>query len=64
VFAIEAGRWGLSIPLGGIGLIGWLAGYLVFGRIRASRTATVTPQIDHQYDIVYEASGEAAHLLA
>lgn len=64
VFAIEASNWGLSIPLGVIGLIGWLAGYLLHGRVKASRTATVTPQIDRQYDVVYEASEQAAHLIA
>ncbi len=63
VFAIEADNWGLSIPLGVIGLIGWLAGYLAYGRVKARRIATVTPLIDHQYDIVYEAAEQAAHLL-
>ncbi len=64
VFAIDADRWGLSIPLGALGLLGWLAGYLTFGRVRARRTAAATPLIDRQYDVVYEASEEAAHLLA
>lgn len=64
IFAIDAERWGLSIPLGAIGLIGWLAGYLAYGRVKASRVAKVTPLIDHQYDVVYEASEQAARLLA
>lgn len=64
VFAIDADQWGLSIPLGAIGLIGWLAGYLAYGRVRARRTGRVTPLIDQRYDIVYETSEQAAHLLA
>ncbi len=65
VFAISGGHddWGLSIPLGAIGLLAWLAGYLTFGRVRARRTAAATPLIDHQYDVVYEACEQAAHLL-
>lgn len=64
IFAIDADRWGLSIPLGVVGLLLWLAGYLVHGRIKARRIATVTPLIDRQYDVVYEAAEQAAHLLA
>ena len=63
VFAIDADNWGLSIPLGTVGLLGWLAGYLSFGWLKSRRTATVVPRIEDQYDIVYEASEQAAHLL-
>lgn len=66
VFAITGSHehWGWSIPLGALGLLAWLAGYLTFGRVRARRTAIATPLIDHQYDVVYEACEQAAHLLA
>ncbi len=64
IFAIDAGRWGVSIPLGAIGLLGWLVGYLAYGRVRTRRSAVVTPLIDHQYDVVYEACEQAANLRA
>lgn len=65
VFAItESDNWGLSIPLGTIGLIAWLVGFLAHGRIRAKKTQQLGPVIDRQYDVVYETSEQAAHLLA
>lgn len=64
VFAIDADRWGVSIPLGMVGLILWLVGYLAHGRVKARRVAKVTPQIDGQYDVIYETSEQAARLLA
>lgn len=65
VFAItESDHWGLSIPLGAIGLLAWLAGFLSYGRVRARKTAQLTPVIDRQYDIVYETAEHAAQLLA
>ncbi|MDQ7991619.1 MAG: hypothetical protein AAGC63_08950 [Propionicimonas sp.] len=64
VFAIEADLWALSIPLGGIGLLGWLAGYLAHGRVKSRKTAQTTPLIEAQYEIVYKASEQASRLLA
>lgn len=65
VWAIsESDSWGLSIPLGAIGLLAWLAGFLSYGRVRAQKTAQLTPVIDRQYDIVYESCEQAAQLLA
>lgn len=64
VFAVQSSNWGLSIPLGVLGLAGWLAGYLAHGWVRTRRTARVAPQIDRQYDIVYESCEQAAHLSA
>lgn len=64
IFAIEANLWLLSIPLGAIGLLGWLAGYLAHGRVKAKKTAQTAPLIDEQYELVYEASEQAARLLA
>ncbi|GAA2182483.1 hypothetical protein GCM10009785_21940 [Brooklawnia cerclae] len=64
VFAIEAGLWVLSIPLGAVGLLGWLAGYLAHGRIKARKTTQTAPLIDEQYEIIYDASEQAARLLA
>lgn len=64
VFAIEADLWPLSIALGVVGLIGWLAGYLTHGRVKANRSAKVNPLIDQQYEIVYTAGEQASHLLS
>ncbi|MBU4337260.1 MAG: hypothetical protein KJ548_11875 [Actinobacteria bacterium] len=64
VFLITDDQWGWSIPLGALGLLGWLAGFLSYGRVAARRTAELIPLIDRQYDVVYEAGEQAAHLLA
>jgi hypothetical protein len=64
VFSLEADLTALSIVLGAVGLIGWLVGYLAHGRVKAKKTAQVTPLIDQQYDVVYETGEQAAHLLA
>lgn len=63
IFAIEADNWALSIPLGAVGLLGWLAGYLAHGRVKARRSAQVDPLIDDQFDIVYDTGEQAARLL-
>lgn len=63
VFAIQANLWLLAIPLGAIGLLGWLAGWLAHGRVRDRKTAQTAPLIDQQYEIVYAASEQAARLL-
>jgi F0F1-type ATP synthase assembly protein I len=64
VFAIDADLIVLSIPLGAIGLVGWLAGYLAHGRVKANKTTQLAPLIDRQYDVVYETGEQASHLLA
>lgn len=64
VFAIEAGLWLVAIPLGAVGLLGWLAGWLAHGRIRAHRTGQIAPLTEHQYELLYEAGEQAARLLA
>ncbi|MFT4110896.1 hypothetical protein [Propionicimonas sp.] len=64
VFAIQADLWLLSIPLGMVGLLGWLAGYLAHGKVRTRKTAQTAPLIDQQYEIVYDACDQAARLLA
>jgi len=64
VFSIDAGLVPLSIVLGAVGLVGWLAGYLVHGRVLARRSARVIPLIEAQYDVVYRSGEQASHLLA
>lgn len=64
VFAIQADLWLLSIPLGAVGLLGWLAGWLVHGKVKARKTVQTAPLIDQQYEIVYDAADQAARLLA
>lgn len=63
VFAIDADMWLLAIPLGAIGLLGWLAGYLVHGQVKASKTAQTAPLINEQYEIVYDTCEQASRLL-
>ncbi|MFT3860277.1 hypothetical protein [Micropruina sp.] len=64
IFAITANLWALGIPLGVIGLAGWAAGYFAHGKVRANKTAHVTPLIDREYDTVYRAGEQAGRLLA
>lgn len=64
VFAIEAGMWLLSVPLGAVGLLLWLAGYVSHGRVRARRTERLDPQIDREYEVVYDTGEQAARLIA
>ena len=64
VFALEADLLILSIPLGAIGLVCWLGGYLAHGRVQAQRTARVSPLIDQQYNVVYDSGEQASHLLS
>lgn len=64
VFALTAGFTVMSIALGTVGLIGWAAGYLSFGKVRDSRAAKLAPLVDRQYDIVYSACEQAAKLRA
>ena len=64
VFAINADLIVLSIPLGALGLVGWMAGYLAHNRVKASKTAQLAPLIDRQCDVVYETGEQASRLLA
>lgn len=63
VFAIEAGLWLLSIPLGAVGLICWLIAYLAHGRVKAAKTASTAPHIDEQYELLYDAMDQASRLV-
>ncbi|MFT3860276.1 hypothetical protein [Micropruina sp.] len=62
VFAIGAGLWAFSIPVGAAGLICWLAIRLAHRCVEARRVARTAPMIDQQYAIVREASEQAARL--
>lgn len=64
VFAIMAGAVVLSIPLGALGLIGWVLGYLAHGKVRASTTARVAPQIDREYENLYSIGERADRILS
>ncbi|GAA2182484.1 hypothetical protein GCM10009785_21950 [Brooklawnia cerclae] len=64
VFAITANLWLLGIPLGLIGLVGWVVGYFLHGRVKASQTAKVNPLIDREYETIYAAGEQASQLLA
>lgn len=63
VFAIEADKWAPGIALGVVGLLGWLAGYVTYGRVKAHRTQSVADMIDRQYDIIYATGEQSTQLL-
>lgn len=63
VFSIEGGLLVLSIVLGAVGLLAWLAGYLAYLGVRSMRTAKVAPLIDSEFEALYEACEQAAQLL-
>lgn len=63
VFAIDGGLMVLSIVLGAVGLLGWLAGFLSYLGVKNRRTSTVTPLIDREFDVLFEASAQATRLL-
>lgn len=63
VFALEADHLVVSIILGAVGLLGWLAGYVTHGRVKSRKIAQLTPQIDAQYDVIYATGEQASRLL-
>lgn len=63
VFALDADMLLVSVPLGAIGLIGWVLGYFSYGRVKATKIASLAPLIDRQYDVVYETGEQASRLL-
>lgn len=63
IFTMNAGLLVASIILGAVGLIGWLAGFLAYLGVKSSRTNTVTPLIDREFNTLYETSDQAARLL-
>ena len=62
-FALLAGMLALAVPLCGVGLVGWLAGYLAYERVVSNRTVRVAPIIDEYYADVYECAERANRLL-
>jgi hypothetical protein len=64
VFALDSDLVWLSVPLGAVGLLGWAAGYLGHGRVRAKKAAEAASLIDAQYDIIYDTGEAASQLLA
>ena len=64
LFALTAGLMVLSVPLGALGLLGWLAGWWAHGRVKARKTAQTAPLIDQQYEVIFQASEQASRLLA
>lgn len=64
VFLLGGGLIVLSIVLGAVGLLGWLAGYLGFGRAKTRRAAQVAPRITELYETVYETREQASRLRA
>ncbi len=63
VFSLEASSVALSIVLGAVGLAICVPPYFVFSRLRRVKDARVSPQIDREYDVVYDTSEQAARLL-
>jgi hypothetical protein len=63
VFAITAGMWLLAIPLGAIGLFGWLVGYIAHGRVKRTTAARTAPEIARHYETLYGACEQADRLV-
>lgn len=63
VFAYIGGTLTLSIILAIPGFIGWIIPYLLFCRIRSSKSVKVEPLINKKYDEVYEVCEKANGLL-
>ncbi|WEO76578.1 hypothetical protein BJQ94_14580 [Cryobacterium sp. SO2] len=64
VFTLQAGLLLVSIPLGVIGLAGWLAGFLSHSRVLAHRTRHAAPLIEEQYTLLALSGEQASHLLS
>ena len=64
VFAVLAQNIALCVILAIPAFAGWGLGYLLYGRVKKSRAAYIAPQIDKQYEIIYEACEKASKLLA
>jgi len=64
IFALNEDMLFVSVAMGVFGLLGWAATYFVHGRIKAKKTAQLTPLIDGEYAIVRSTSEQAARLRA
>jgi len=63
VLTLDSDSLGWSVTLGVLGLIEWVLGQVTYARVRASRTARLTPLIERQLDVVREACEQAGHLI-
>lgn len=64
VFTLQADLLIPSVVLGAVGLIGWVLGYFLYGRVRERRSRRLAPLIERQYENAYDAAERAARLLA
>lgn len=63
VFCFIAGHTLPSVILGFIGLLGWIAPYLIYRTISRQKTEEITPMIDQKYDEIYTVCEKASQLL-
>ncbi len=63
VFSYIGGILPLSIVLAIPAFIGWILPYFSYVKISNKKTASVTPLIDQQYDLIYETCEKASKLL-
>lgn len=63
VFAVTAGRTGLSITFGIPGFVGWIASYLLFRKINQKKTEQIDPIIFKKYDELYKVCEKANSIL-
>jgi hypothetical protein len=61
---IYGGMIALMVILAVPGFIGWFLPYQLYKKIRAKKSATVTPLIEQQYDAIYEVCEKGHALLA
>lgn len=64
VFAITATNplYFLGTLTGIIGLVGWMIGFLSFGRVKATKAKENVPLIEEQYNIIYDSCEQAKKL--
>lgn len=63
VFCFIADHTLPSMVLGLIGLLGWIAPYLIYRAISRRKIAEITPMIDQKYDEIYTVCEKASQLL-
>ncbi len=64
VFSYNGGLIPLSIVLAIPGFAGWILPYFLYIKLTNKKTASVTPLIDRQYDLIYETCENASSLLS
>ncbi len=63
VFSYLGGFIPLCIILAIPGFLGWILPYFLYNKLKSKKTASITPLIDNQYEVIYETCEKASGLL-